>query len=461
MDVRWLLSADKEVDYGPSLIWRDESVDKALLTHKHDEWCEILAAYGVAKGDVVSIEGDFTPASISLLLALITNDTIIVPLTRAGDVRRAEHLTLAHAQWLIQIDSLEMPTISRVGGVGRHALLESLKEAGAPGLVLFTSGSSGRPKAAVHNFERLLRKFRTRRPALRTLNFLLFDHWGGLNTLFHALAAGATVVAVEDRTPDAVCRLIERHKVQLLPTSPTFLNLLLLSGAHVRHDLSSLKVVSYGSEPMPKTTLERVADALPDVKLLQTYGLIELGVLRSRSRDNRSLWVKVGGEGYDVRVRDGLLEVKAESAMLGYLNAESPFTADGWFKTGDAVEQDGEWLRILGRKSELINVGGEKVFPTEVENVIQEMENVAEVTVFAEPNLVLGQIVAARVRLVEPEDVEGFRERLKRHCRGRLKKFMIPMRVTLGGEALFGERFKKLRTPSNPGGDEVEESKDG
>lgn len=55
--------------------------------------------------------------------------------------------------------------------------------------------------------------------------------------------------------------------------------------------------------------------------------------------------------------------------MLGYLNAASPFTDDGWFKTGDEVEQDGEWLRILGRRSEIINVGGEKVSPAEIEGV--------------------------------------------------------------------------------------------
>jgi long-chain acyl-CoA synthetase len=70
---------------------------------------------------------------------------------------------------------------------------------------------------------------------------------------------------------------------------------------------------------------------------------------------------------------DGLLEIKAKSAMRGYLNAESPFTPDGWFKTGDAVEVDGEYIKILGRKSELINVGGEKVYPAEVESVIQLM----------------------------------------------------------------------------------------
>ena len=101
---------------------------------------------------------------------------------------------------------------------------------------------------------------------------------------------------------------------------------------------------------------EALNKIFPQVKILQTYGLIELGVLRSKSKKNDSLWVKIGGEGYKTRIIDGILQIQARSAMLGYLNAPSPFTEDGWFKTGDTVEVDGEYIKILGRKSEIINV---------------------------------------------------------------------------------------------------------
>lgn len=88
------------------------------------------------------------------------------------------------------------------------------------------------------------------------------------------------------------------------------------------------------------------------------------------------MWDKIGGEGFETRVVDRILQIKATSAMLGYLNAPSLFTSDGWFITGDSVEVNGEYLRILGRKSTIINVGGENVYPSEVESVIQEMENI-------------------------------------------------------------------------------------
>jgi acyl-CoA synthetase (AMP-forming)/AMP-acid ligase II len=127
------------------------------------------------------------------------------------------------------------------------------------------------------------------------------------------------------------------------------------------------------------------------------------------------------------------------------LNAPSPFTPDGWFKTGDAVEVDGEYIKILGRKSELINVGGEKVYPAEVESVVQQMDGVIDVAVHGEPNPITGQIVVARVRLSGDEALPAFRSRLRVYCKDRLPRFAIPQKVTFARAPTHGERFKKMR----------------
>jgi len=335
--------------------------------------------------------------------------------------------------------------LERTTAGASHELYTRLRSARHPGLVLFSSGSTGKSKAAVHDFVPLLEKFRVPRHALRTLTFLLFDHIGGVNTLLYALSNAGCIVAVQERSPEAVCAAIEKHRVQLLPTSPTFINLLLASEAYLDHDLASLELVTYGTEVMPESTLARFHQIFPRVRLLQTYGLSEVGILRSQSRSSDSLWVKVGGEGFETRVVDGMLEIRARSVMLGYLNAPSPFTADGWFPTGDAVEVDGEYLRIRGRQSEIINVGGEKVYPAEVESVLQSMEGVQDVTVSAEANPITGQIVAAKVRLSTGETLPEFRARMRRFCRDRLPVFKIPQKVTLVDEAMHGERFKKQR----------------
>ncbi len=428
----------------PALIWHGSESSYAELRERVDYWSQELERRHIQAGQVVAIEGDFSPNAVAVMVALFRRRAIAVPLAGLSQ-RRAEQLQIARAERSICISDDDHVSFETLTNDGRHALYERLRADAHPGLVLFTSGSSGQPKGAVHDVVPLFEKFREPRPALRTLNFLLFDHWGGLNTLFHALSNGAAVVTVDDRRPDRICALIEEFAVELLPASPSFLNLLLAGRAYERHDLSSLQVITYGTEPMPAHTLSRLAVLFPDVKLQQTYGLIELGVLRSRSRDRESLWVKVGGEGYETRVRDGLLEIRARSAMLGYLNAPSPFTEDGWFMTGDAVEVDDEWLRILGRRSELINVGGEKVYPVEVESAIEELENVVEARVYAEPNALLGNIVCAEVRLERPELTRAITARVKSHCAERLRPYMVPVKVTVVDQALITERFKRVR----------------
>jgi acyl-CoA synthetase (AMP-forming)/AMP-acid ligase II len=291
----------------------------------------------------------------------------------------------------------------------------------------------------------MLEKFKVPRPALRSISFLLFDHIGGVNTMLYILANNGCMVTVQERTPDAVLNAIQNHKVELLPTSPTFINLIILSEAWKRFDLSTLRTVTYGTEPMLESTLKRFHELFPHIKLQQTYGLSEVGILRSQSRSSDSLWVRLGGEGFETRIADGVFQIKAKSAMLGYLNAPSPFTEDGWFNTGDMVEVDGDYVRFLGRKSEIINVGGEKVYPAEVENVLQSLNNVAEVTVFGEKHPLTGHIVVARFRLLEPENPAAFRNRVRTFCQGKIERHKIPARILIVENAQHSSRFKKMR----------------
>ena len=410
-------------------------------------WDRALEREGVARGSVVALVGDFSPSAIALFLALAARGTIVVPQRRsAKPSERARQEEIAQVEVRIEIDEGDSVRLHTAGRRAAHRLYEELSAQGHPGLVGFSSGTSGEPKAAVHDFVPWLETFRPRRSGRSTLAFLLFDHLGGLRTMLYALSSGANVVAVADRSPQTVCEAIERERVELLPATPTFFNLLLLSGAHRKHDLQSLRVISYGAEPMPQSTLDRLRAAFPGVKLQQTYGLIEIGPLRTKSREDGSLWLKVGGEGVQTRVVDGVLQVRSPASIVGYLNAAAPITRDGWFETGDAVAQEGEYLRFLGRRSEQINVGGEKVFPVEVESVIQSIDGVADATVFGEPNPLIGQIVCARVSAFEEVDDRELARRVKRVCRQRLERFKVPVKVdVVEGGILQGARLKKSR----------------
>jgi acyl-CoA synthetase (AMP-forming)/AMP-acid ligase II len=324
-------------------------------------------------------------------------------------------------------------------------ILDRLRQRGSGGVVVFTSGTTGQGKAALFDFETLISRYRAPRPAARTLVFLKLDHLGGIHTMLHTLAHGGTLIVAHERQPEAVARVIERHRIELLPTTPTFLRMLVISRVSERYDLSSLKVITYGTEPMPASTLAGLQRTFPAVSLKQTYGLTELGVLPTRSRSSGSLWLEVGGRGCEARVVDNVLWLRSETAMLGYLNAPSPFDEDGWYNTNDVVEVDGSYLRILGRATELINVGGQKVYPSEVESALLELDNVADATVWGEPNPVTGQIVAARITLAAPEEQASFERRLHRFCRSRLADYKIPLVVELVTGHHHGGRFKKVR----------------
>ena len=297
----------------------------------------------------------------------------------------------------------------------------------------------------MHDLTFLLEKFKIKRHCLITITFLLYDHIGGFNTLFYVLSNAGLIVTVQSRTPIEILKLIENFKVQLLPTSPTFLNMLLLSEDYHNYNLDSLELITYGTEPMPMTTLKKLNDIFPKVRFLQTYGLSEVGILRSKSKSSDSLWVKIGGEDYKTRIVDGMLEIKSKSSMLGYLNAPSPFTDDGWFKTGDSVEKNGEYIKIIGRKSEIINVGGEKVYPQEVENVLLSHPIIKDVTVYGEKNLITGNIVCAKIKITDLKNKDGLENELKRFCSRKLEKFKVPLKFHIEQDNQHNLRFKKNR----------------
>jgi long-chain acyl-CoA synthetase len=411
-----------------------------------NRFIEELMDAGIINGSIVLLRGDYSVNSICALLALIELRCIIVPLTPISFSALQSSIEEVGAQFLVDCDSIPIYKIEKFQPkISTPNLFKSLIDRELPGLVLFTSGSSGNPKAVVHDFSKLLEKFHAQRAPMKTLNFLLFDHWGGLNTLFHCLSNLCPVIIPENRTPDSICMLIEHYRIELLPTTPSFLNILLISKAYQRHDLSSLQLITYGAEPMSEVTLISLYKNFPKINISQTYGMIEFGVLQSKSKSPDSLWVKLGGKGCQIRVVDNKLEIKSPSLMLGYINSESPFTDDGFLRTGDLVEQDGEWIRILGRESDIINVGGQKVYPTEVEQVILSCPGVNDVVVYGEKNSILGNIVCATIVIDDEYDEILFRYNLRKLCSNILQPYMVPIKIKFSKEILLSNRFKRIR----------------
>ncbi|MEO1305074.1 MAG: fatty acid--CoA ligase family protein [Pseudomonadota bacterium] len=432
------IDADEKI----ALITPDENLTYLDLRRAISDWDKELADSRLKPGDVVLLKGDFGREGIAALFALLKFKAIVIMLAPTSYEKESEFTHIGAAQWAINTSERR---IKPAGYDGQHRLYDELRATHQSGIVLFSSGSTGVSKGTVHNAEKLLEKFRSPGKDFRTLAFLLFDHIAGLDTLFYSLSNTSTLILPGQRSPEKICELIEAHRVEVLPTAPSFLNLLLLSGALERHDLSSLKIITYGSEMMSEPILKRLTEALPDVRLIQKYGTSETGALPSQSRSDTSTWVKLGGAGFAWRERDGLFEIQAKTAMIGYLNAPSPFTEDGWFKTGDRIETDGEYIRFLGRDSDIINVGGQKVYPAEVEAVIIEIPEILEVSVFGEPHAIMGAAVVAKIRTETEIAPAALRQKVRAHLSGRVEPYKIPQKLRIEEGPLTTERFKQIR----------------
>jgi len=258
--------------------------------------------------------------------------------------------------------------------------------------------------------------------------------------LLHTLFNKGVVIAPQSRTVEAILETCDEYGVEVLPTTPTFLRMMLMSGMVPDKVPASLRIITYGTERMDQPTLDELCRLLPDVDFRQTFGMSELGIVRVKSEAKDSLFMKVGGKGVETRVVDDVLQIRSSSRMLGYLNAPSPFDAEGWYDTKDVVEEKDGFYKVVGRIGDVINVGGLKFMPSEVERVALAYPNVSMVKAYAKNNPITGQHVEILVQAVDGTDVDqiGF----KAHMKETLQPHMQPKRCKFG-DVSVGHRFKK------------------
>lgn len=411
---------------------------------------QMLQSRAVRPHDVVILNGDFSFLSIAALLALYLNRNIVIPVVTLTEGTLGTVMEACSPRHLVRVgEDLEIKHIPDAPPTGSY---DPLIQAGASGLVLLSSGSTGTPKAILHNFdaivaEKLGKRARTGGRPSNMLMFLLFDHIGGINSLFGALRVGGTAIVPRRRTPDAICALIEKHEIRLLPTSPTFLNLILIGNYHQEYDLSSLRLITYGTEPMPEGLLTRVNAAFPRARLLQTFGTSETGISTTMSESSRSTFFKIADDNVQYRIVDGELQLKSSTQFLGYLNHPSDsLTDDSWFRTGDLVEENADgFIKIKGRSKEIINVGGEKVLPLELESILLSSPLIDDCLVYGQPNSITGQSVCVDVKPHGDMTRTQLRKHVVEFLTGKVEQFKIPSKVNLIDSAAFSERFKKKR----------------
>lgn len=401
----------------------------------------------IKSGEVVAILADYSFVSIALFFALYENKNIIAPITSISQKEIDGKVEESFSTKIINLED-EKLVITNIKSEASHKIINDLQTSKCAGLILFSSGSTGAPKAMIHNLDTLVDSYGDKKQKqINMLVFLMFDHIGGINTMLNILSMNATMIIPQNRNADDICKLIEEYKIAVLPSSPTFLNLILINRSYEKYDLSSLRMITYGTETMPEGLLGRLKAVFSKVKFLQTFGTSETGIATTSSKSSSSTFMKIDDENLEYKIVDNELWLRSKTQILGYLNRSmESFTNDGWFKTGDLVELDNEgFIKIIGRNKEIINVGGQKVLPSEVESVLLGMDEIEDCLVYGEQNAITGQSVSCDVVLKHGIDDSGFKILVRKFCKDKLDSFKIPTRVNVVQKTEFTERFKKSR----------------
>jgi long-chain acyl-CoA synthetase len=406
----------------------------ALLLPNSPEYLELV--YACSRIGVIAVP-------INIRLSVVEIDRVLADASPRGLARHSSSpVPSVRVPWELMIDQelLDGPTGASPAAYDDPDAILAL---------IYTSGTTGRPKGAmlthanvlsdVHNFNRWMRS----REGGVYLHAAPMFHIADFPAMFAAPEFGACQLALPRFTPAAFCEAVDTHRVTYTVLVPTMINLLTQFAEVKQHDLSSLEVLAYGGSPMAPELIRRTRELLPNVKLVQVYGLSETGYLTGLQDqehiDGRLMSCGRPGPGIDVQVADesgkevlagqrGELLARGPNVMRGYWNDPEDTAAafrNGFFRTGDIGYHDADgYFYILDRLKDMIVTGGENVYCGEVEAVIADHPSVREVAVFGIPDPQWGELVAACVVLKPGMHVTA--DALIGHCRERLANYKVP-----------------------------------
>jgi len=337
-------------------------------------------------------------------------------------------------------------------------------EAGAPptahgvedrdGLVLFTSGTTGLPKAIAISQRQLearikgvTRPFRADVAPTVSMMSVPFFHVGGAIGTLGNLYSGNTYVIQDRFDAGEWLRLVQQHGVTSTFLVPTMLQRILDHPDFPNADLSALVAIAYGAATAPITLVRRAMAAMPHVAFANVFGQTEtLGAYTTLLPDDHRNRVGSVGRplpGVEIRVVDPDTGFDVESGSVGELWVNtSQHVGDGWLHTGDLAHQDADgYIYPSGRLKDTINRGGEKFGPIEVEEALRTHPAVSDVAVAGVPDDEMGQRVGAAVVTRAPVTLEDLRS----HCRELIAYFKLPERLIIVDQIPYSDTGKVNR----------------
>lgn len=316
--------------------------------------------------------------------------------------------------------------------------------------IVRTSGSSGpRFKLVLHKLSRFIEKYKIIGSHFeRTTAFSPAETIAGIETLLEVLTHEKTLISCMDQfSPTVVLDLITKHQVDYFQTTPSFMNLLLVSKALINQAPVHLKKMAYGSEPSVSAVIQEIKKILPGTELVHTYGMSEIGILKTITDQTDPTLFKLDEKFNEARLLDGILHVRSLTRQLCYLNADeiaSPF-GEEWFCTQDKAVLNSGYLKVLGRQGDLINIGGRKFFPIELEDLLRKMSEIKDVTISSEKNDMIGSVITATIVIAPEIDESDFRKAYKEFCEKNIVSYMHPHRIRISKDSSASPILKKMR----------------
>ena len=417
-----------------------------------------LADLGVGPGDVVAVQLPNIPEYLLSYAAICALGATLQPVHMP--YRRAElsHL-LGHsgAQVFIcatrpeGVDGVKhvVPLGERFASLAASAPLERVHK-GSPDerfLLLYTSGTTDNPKGVPHAQRGFLGNAQASVPELEIssreiiLSAAPLTHLYGLFAYHLGLCSGAAMSLLLSFTPEALARQIQNHGVNCVFAGPAHFKPMLDAGLLDNYDFSSMRFACLSGSPVPPELAAAVEARLKRKgKTIQLWGMTELQA-GSFSRPSDPADVRHGTAGAatpgtELRVVDHRLQVRGQSLFKEYFNnpvaTRQAFTRDGWFETGDTAELSaGGHLRFTGRVKEIINRGGVKYSPVDIEALIERMPGVARCAIVPYPDAVLGERACVFVQPA-PGASRATLEAITRELdRAGVAKFKWPERLEL------------------------------
>jgi fatty-acyl-CoA synthase len=442
--------------------------------------------WGIRSGDRVAYLGLNHPDQLTLLFALSQLGAVLVPLNfRLAPPEWDAVLADCAPRAVLHDAAWREATVALAGrnGIAAHSLDALVQEPAyeprseapsraapqAPALLVYTSGTTGRPKGAVHTQANLIANMAiaqevqglTARDAVATV--LPLFHVGGLciQTL-PALYAGATVLLHPRFDAAATLACIARDRPSLTLQVPATMKALIEHPDWQRTDLSCLRAVWAGSSPLPAPLVQAIQAR--GVPVCNVYGATETGPFSIALPPTEAIghmgscgWPAPGVQARLDGVKDGVGEVllRAPNVVQRYWPDQPATDDEGWFRTGDLATQaaDGSY-RIVGRAKDMIISGGENIYPAEIEGLLAEHPAVAECAVVGLPDAAWGEVVVAAV--VWRPGAAPAEGTLQEFLSGRLARYKLPRRIvaveSLPKTALGKVQKPVLRQALQPGG---------